>query len=168
MDGKDVDFLREAQVRWQYPVDGIRTPRFPPSIGAQHGERSPSGSPTAMAGTWDTRVGTMELHIPKLREGGWNRPAAHEGPASSSRPTCFHPAGADQGPGCDGISRCRASASLDEVCGSFLGRLWTVVVLPHVWLDGLTQKVREGGRRTSAWWWRRGSMPKGSVRSGWT
>ena len=43
-------------------------------IGAQHGERSPERV-TYRNGyrnrTWDTRVGTMELHIPKLREGSY-------------------------------------------------------------------------------------------------
>ena len=54
------------------------TPRFPPRSGAQHGERSPERV-TYRNGyrnrTWDTRVGTMELHIPKLREGSWTSPA---------------------------------------------------------------------------------------------
>ena len=39
-------------------------------IGAQHGERSPERV-TYRNRTWDTRVGTMELHIPKLREGSY-------------------------------------------------------------------------------------------------
>ena len=43
-------------------------------IGAQHGERSPERV-TYRNGyrnrTWDTRVGTMALHIPKLREGSY-------------------------------------------------------------------------------------------------
>ena len=43
-------------------------------IGAERGERSPERV-TYRNGyrnrTWDTRVGTMELHIPKLREGNY-------------------------------------------------------------------------------------------------
>ena len=43
-------------------------------IGAERGERSPERV-TYRNGyrnrTWDTRVGTMELHIPKLREGSY-------------------------------------------------------------------------------------------------
>ena len=35
---------------------------------------------------------------------------------------------------------------LDEVVESFLGRPLDGGPYPYVWLDGLTQKVREGGR----------------------
>ena len=70
MDG-DVDFLREAL---RVLVDGIMDAEVSAQIGAQHGERSPERV-TYRNGyrnrTWDTRVGTMELHIPKLREGNY-------------------------------------------------------------------------------------------------
>ena len=69
MDG-DVDFLREAL---RVLVDGINA-EVSAQIGAQHGERSPERV-TYRNGyrnrTWDTRVGTMALHIPKLREGSY-------------------------------------------------------------------------------------------------
>ena len=67
----DVDFLREAL---RVLVDGIMDAEVSTQIGAQHGERSPERV-TYRNGyrnrTWDTRVGTMELHIPKLREGSY-------------------------------------------------------------------------------------------------
>ena len=70
MDG-DVDFLREAL---RVLVDGIMDAEVSAQIGAQHGERSPERV-TYRNGyrnrTWDTRVGTMALHIPKLREGSY-------------------------------------------------------------------------------------------------
>ena len=66
MDG-DVDFLGEAL---RVLVDGIRDAEVSAQIGAQHGERSPERV-TYRNRTWDTRVGTMELHIPKLREGSY-------------------------------------------------------------------------------------------------
>ena len=70
MDG-DVDFLREAL---RVLVDGIMDAEVSAQIGAEHGERSPERV-TYRNGyrnrTWDTRVGTMELHIPKLREGSY-------------------------------------------------------------------------------------------------
>ena len=70
MDG-DVDFLREAL---RVLVDGIMDAEVSAQIGAQRGERSPERV-TYRNGyrnrTWDTRVGTMELHIPKLREGSY-------------------------------------------------------------------------------------------------
>ena len=70
MDG-DVDLLREAL---RVLVDGIMDAEVSAQIGAQHRERSPERV-TCRNGyrnrTWDTRVGTMELHIPKLREGSY-------------------------------------------------------------------------------------------------
>ena len=66
MDG-DVDFLREAL---RVLVDGIMDAEVSAQIGAQHGERSPERV-TYRNRTWDTRVGTMALHIPKLREGSY-------------------------------------------------------------------------------------------------
>ena len=70
MDG-DVDLLREAL---RVLVDGIMDAEVSAQIGAEHGERSPERV-TYRNGyrnrTWDTRVGTMELHIPKLREGSY-------------------------------------------------------------------------------------------------
>ena len=67
MDG-DVDFLREAL---RVLVEGIMDAEVSSRIGAEYGERSPERV-TQRNGyrsrAWDTRVGTMELHIPKLRE----------------------------------------------------------------------------------------------------
>ena len=40
----------------------------------------------------------------------------------------------------------RICQQLDEVVESFLGRPLDGGPYPYVWLDGLTQKVREGGR----------------------
>ena len=51
--------------------------------------------------------------------------------------------------GCDGISKSQVSSicgQLDEVVETFLGRPLDAGPYPYVWLDALTQKVREGGR----------------------
>ena len=68
MDG-DVDFLREAL---RVLTDALMDAEVTARIGAERGERSPDRL-TYRNGyrsrTWDTRVGTMELRIPKLREG---------------------------------------------------------------------------------------------------
>ena len=70
MDG-DVDFLREA-LRVQ--EGGIMDAEVSAQTGAGHGERTPGGI-THRKGyrtrSWDTRVGTRDLHIPKLREGSY-------------------------------------------------------------------------------------------------
>ena len=67
----DVYFLREAP---RVLVDGIMDAGVSAQIGAEYGERTPerithrNGYRTR---TWDTRVGTMDLHIPKIREGSY-------------------------------------------------------------------------------------------------
>ena len=70
MDG-DVDFLREAL---RVLVEEIMDAEVSSRIGAEYGERSPERV-TRRNGyrsrAWDTRVGTMDLHIPKLREGSY-------------------------------------------------------------------------------------------------
>ena len=58
-------------------VEGIMDAEVSSRIGAEYGERSPERV-TQRNGyrsrAWDTRVGTMELHIPKLREGSYFLP----------------------------------------------------------------------------------------------
>ena len=70
MDG-DVDFLRDAL---RVLVEGIMDAEVSSRTGAEYGERSPERA-TQRNGyrsrAWDTRVGTMDLHIPKLREGSY-------------------------------------------------------------------------------------------------
>ena len=55
-------------------VEGIMDAEVSSRIGAEYGERCPERV-TQRNGyrsrAWDTRVGTMELHIPKLREGSY-------------------------------------------------------------------------------------------------
>ena len=112
MDG-DVDFLREAL---RVLVDGIMDAEVSAQIGAQHGERSPERVTYRNRNrTWDTRVGTMELHIPKLREGSYF-------------PSLLEP------------RRRSEKALLAVIQQAYVEGVSTRRV------DGLTQKVREGGR----------------------
>ena len=160
MDG-DVDLLREAL---RVLVDGIMDAEVSAQIGAQHGERSPERV-TYRNGyrnrTWDTRVGTMALHIPKLREGSYFpsllEPRRRSEKALLSVIQQAYVEGVStrrvddliKALGCDGISSSQVSRiceQLDEVVESFLGRPLDGGPYPYVWLDGLTQKVREGGR----------------------
>ena len=68
----DVDFLQEAlRVLMNAIMDAEVTAR----IGAERGERSPdllTYRNGYRSRQWDTRVGTMELRIPKLREGSYS------------------------------------------------------------------------------------------------
>ena len=160
MDG-DVDFLREAL---RVLVDGIMDAEVSAQIGAEHGERSPERV-TYRNGyrnrTWDTRVGTMELHIPKLREGSYFPSLLEPRRRSEKALLAVIQQAYVEGVstrrvddlikalGCDGISSSQVSRiceQLDEVVDSFLGRPLDGGPYPYVWLDGLTQKVREGGR----------------------
>ena len=160
MDG-DVDLLREAL---RVLVDGIMDAEVSAQIGAQHGERSPERV-TYRNGyrnrTWDTRVGTMELHIPKLREGSYFPSLLEPRRRSEQALLAVIQQAYIEGVstrrvddlikalGCDGISSSQVSRiceQLDEVVDSFLGRPLDGGPYPYVWLDGLTQQVREGGR----------------------
>ena len=160
MDG-DVDLLREAL---RVLVDGIMDAEVSAQIGAQHGERSPERV-TYRNGyrnrTWDTRVGAMALHIPKLREGSYFPSLLEPRRRSEQALLAVIQQAYVEGVstrrvddlikalGCDGISSSQVSRiceQLDEVVESFLGRPLDGGPYPYVWLDGLTQKVREGGR----------------------
>ena len=135
MDG-DVDFLREAL---RVLVDGIMDAEVSAQIGADHGERS-SERVTYRNGyrnrTWDTRVGTMALHIPKLREGSYFpsllEPRRRSEKALLSVIQQAYVEGVStrrvddliKALGCDGISSSQVSRiceQLDEVVESFLG-----------------------------------------------
>ena len=160
MDG-DVDFLREAL---RVLVEGIMDAEVSARTGAEYGERSPERV-TQRNGyrsrAWDTRVGTMELHIPKLREGSYF-PSLLEPRRRSERALLAviqqaYVEGVStrrvddlvKALGCEGISKSQVSRicqELDVVVDGFLGRPLDGGPYPYLWLDGLTQKVREDGR----------------------
>ena len=148
MDG-DVDFLREAL---RVLVEGIMDAEVSSRIGAEYGERSPERV-TQRNGyrsrAWDTRVGTMELHIPKLREGSYF-PSLLEPRRRSERALLAviqqaYVEGVStrrvddlvKALGCEGISKSQVSRICQELDGG---------PYPYLWLDALTQKVREDGR----------------------
>src|SRR5690606_32120923 len=67
----DLDFLREAVA---VLAEALMDAEVSLQIGAEYGERTPTRT-TQRNGyrprRWDTRVGTVELAIPKLREGSY-------------------------------------------------------------------------------------------------
>ena len=159
MDG-DVDFLREAL---RVVVEGIMDAEVSSRIGAEYGERSPERV-TQRNGyrsrAWDTRVGTMDLHIPKLREGSYF-PSLLEPRRRSERALLAVIQQAYVGGvstrrvddlvkalGCEGISKSQVSRICQEldVVDGFMGRPLGAGPYPYLWLDALTQKVREDGR----------------------
>ena len=160
MDG-DVDFLREAL---RVLVEGIMDAEVSSRIGAEYGERSPERV-TQRNGyrsrAWDTRVGTMDLHIPKLREGSYF-PSLLEPRRRSERAllSVIQQAYVEgvstrrvddlvKALGCEGISKSQVSRicqELDVVVDGFMSRPLDAGPYPYLWLDALTQKVREAGR----------------------
>ena len=69
--GGDVDFLREAL---RVLVDGIMDAGVSAQTGAGYGERTldrVTDRNDYRIRSWDTRVGTMDLHISKFREGSY-------------------------------------------------------------------------------------------------
>ena len=98
----------------------------------------------------------MELRIPKLREGSYF-PSLLEPRRRSEKALLADTAQYVEGVstrrvddlvkalGCEGISKSRASAELDRVVDSFLDRPLTEE-RTALWLDALSQKVREEGR----------------------
>ena len=157
----DVDFLQEGpQVLMNAIMDAEVTAR----IGAERGERSPDRR-TYRNGyrsrQWDTRVGTMELRIPKLREGSYFpsllEPRRRSEKALLAVVQQAYVEGVStrrvddlvKALGCDGISKSQVSricGELDRVVDSFLDRPLDSGPYCYVWLDALTQKVREEGR----------------------
>ena len=157
----DVDFLLEAL---RVVADAVMDADVSAKIGAEHGERSPDRQ-TYRNGyrsrQWDTRVGTMELRIPKLREGSYF-PSLLE-PRRRGEKTLLavvqqtYVEGLStrrvddlvKALGCDGISKSQVSricGELDRVVDSFLERLLDGGPYCYLWLDALSQKVREEGR----------------------
>lgn len=160
-DGVDLDFLREAVA---VLAQAVMEAEVAEQIGAGYGERSETRL-TRRNGyrerRWDTRVGTIELEIPKLREGSYFptllEPRRRSERALVSVVTQAYVEGVStrrvddivRSLGCDGISKSQVSrmcAELDEVVTSFLERPLDAGPYRYLWLDALTQLVREEGR----------------------
>ena len=111
---------------------------------------------------WDTRVGTLELAIPKLRHGTYSatwlfEPRRHAEQALTQVVAQCYLEGVStrrvddvvRAMGIDGMSKSQVSnlaKSLDGKVEAFRSRPLDGGPYSYVWLDALTQKVREGGR----------------------
>ncbi len=159
----DADLLREmigfaAQRLMALEVEGV--------CGAGHGERSPARINQRNGyreRTWQTRAGTVELRIPKLRKGayfpGFLEPRRMAEKALTAVIQEAYIQGVStrsvddlvQAMGMTGISKSQVSrlcADIDDRVHSFLDRPlegdW-----PYLWLDATYVKVREAGRIVS-------------------
>lgn len=161
----DLDFLREGLTMLSQLVMDAEVSA---QIGADHGERAPARRLTQRNGyrerRWDTRVGTIDLQIPKLRRDVLPEPArapptgrtgAPVGrPGGACRRGQHAPGrGARGGPRGDqpqARARCRwIYAGLDTEVDAFRSRPLDPAGYPYVSLDALYHKVREGGRVVS-------------------
>jgi putative transposase len=110
---------------------------------------------------WDTRAGTIELAIPKLREGSYfpafleHRRRAERALASVVAASYLLGVSTRRveklaaSLGVTGLSKSQVSlmaAELDEMAEGFRFRPLDAGPYTFVWIDALTQKVREGGR----------------------
>ena len=159
--GGDLDFLREAVA---VLAEAVMEAEVAEQAGAAYGERSPERI-TRRNGyrprRWDTRAGSIELQIPKLRQGSYF-PALLEPRRRAERALLAvvqqaYVEGVStrrvddlvRSLGCEGISKSQVSricAELDSVVTSFLERPLDGGPYRYLWLDALTQRVREEGR----------------------
>ncbi len=111
---------------------------------------------------WDTRVGSIDLAIPKLREGSYFPAWLLEPRRRAEKALICVVADAwlagvstrrvdklVKTLGIEGISKSQVSRmakALDEMVASFRSRPLDGGPYTYLWLDALTQKVREGGR----------------------
>src|SRR5215207_1837120 len=117
-DGADVDFLREGvRVLAQALMDA----EVSAQIGAEHSQRNPERTTHRngyRARDWDTRVGTIDLQIPRAM-----------GITSLSKSQVS-----------------RVCGELDELVAAWRNRPLDAGPYVFVWLDALVIKVREAGR----------------------
>ena len=159
--GGDLDFLREAVA---VLAEAVMEAEVSAHVGADYGERSEMRTSRRNGyrpRRWDTRVGSIDLQIPKLRQGSYF-PALLEPRRRSERALLAvvqqaYVEGVStrrvddlvRSLGCEGISKSQVSricSELDTVVTSFLGRPLDSGPYRYLWLDALTQRVREEGR----------------------
>jgi putative transposase len=158
----DADFLREAV---SFMVSSLMDAEVSAICGADYGERTPERSNKRNGyreRKWDTRAGTVELSIPKIRKGSYFpswllEPRKRAEKALISIIADCYLAGVStrrvdklvKTLGIEGISKSQVSRmakALDEVVEGFRSRPLDAGPYVYLWLDAQVQKVREGGR----------------------
>jgi putative transposase len=160
------DLLREMV---QGVAEGLMSAEADAICGAAYGERSPDRVNTRNGyrdREWDTRVGTIELAIPKLRAGSYFPdwllvPRRRAEQALVSVVADAYLAGVSTRRveklvcqlGIDRMSKSQVSrlaSSLDEIVESFRTRPLDAGPYPYLTLDALVVKCREAGRIVNA------------------
>ena len=158
----DVDLLREMVRTF---AEALMSADADTVCGAAYGEVSPERVNRRNGyreRAWDTRVGTIDLAVPKLRTGSYFpswllQPRRRAEQALVQVIADCYLAGVStrrvdklvKQLGLDGISKSQVSElakSLDEHVTAWRNRPLDSGPYTYVWMDALTQKVREGGR----------------------
>ena len=163
--GGEVDVLREGV---RILAQAIMEAEVTEVTGVARGERDPERRLTHRNGyrerRWDTRVGTIDLAIPRVRDGSYF-PSLLDPRRRAERALLAvvqeaYVLGVStrrvddlvRALGIDGISRSEVSricAALDAEVETFRSRSLAELACPYVWLDATYLKVREGGRVVS-------------------
>jgi len=162
LEGADVDLLREMVKIFAEQLMGADADAV---CGADYGERSPERTNRRNGyreRPWDTRAGTIALAVPKLREGTYFPEWLLEPRRRAERAfvqvvaECYvrgvstrRVEGLVAHLGIERISKSRVSEmakDLDQSVEAFRTRPLDGGPYTYVWMDALTQKVREGGR----------------------
>ena len=161
----DPDFLREGV---RVLAQAVMEAEVTELTGLPHGERDPERRLTRRNGyrdrRWDTRVGTVELAIPRVRDGSYF-PSLLEPRRRAERALLAvvqeaYVSGVStrrvddlvRALGIEGISKSEVSricAALDAEVEAFRTRPLADTAYPYLWLDATYLKVREGGRVVS-------------------
>jgi putative transposase len=161
----DIDFLREGV---RVLAQAVMEAEVTELTGVPRGERDPERRLTSRNGyrerRWDTRVGTLELAIPRVRDGSYF-PSLLEPRRRAERALLAvvqeaYVLGVStrrvedlvEALGIAGISKSEVSricASLDAEVDTFRSRSLATERYPYLWLDATYVKVREAGRVVS-------------------
>ncbi|MGH7722562.1 MAG: IS256 family transposase, partial [Candidatus Dormibacteria bacterium] len=162
VEAADADLLREMISTF---AGALMSAEADALCGAPYGERTSERVNTRNGyreRSWDTRAGTIDLAIPKLRQGSYFPDWLLEARRRSERALvavvaeCYvrgvstrRVEGLVQTLGIERLSKSQVSVmakELDEMVESFRDRPLDPAGYPYVWVDALTQRVREGGR----------------------
>ena len=163
--GGEVDVLREGV---RLLAQAIMEAEVTEITGVPKGERDPEHRQTHRNGyrgrRWDTRVGTIDLEVPRVRDGGY-LPSLLEPRRRSEKAMLTVIQEAYVGGmstrrvddlvralGIEGISRSEVSricAALDAEVRAFRSRPLEETTYPYLWLDATYLRVREGSHVVS-------------------